>query len=99
MSRLGQQLNTKIILERPHLTEKASLLAANSRAYAFRVGKSATKAEVARTVAEIYKVKPWRVNMVTVKSKTMMLRGRPGKRAGFKKAYVYLRPGEKIDLV
>ena len=39
------------------------------------------------------------INVATVKNKKVMWRGKPGVKSGGRKAYVYLKKGDKIDLV
>ncbi len=84
----------------PHVTERASTLALNENhpVYTFRVSKAANKGEVIRAVKAAYKVTPRKVAMLTVRPKKVMMRGRLGHTPGFKKAMVYLKKGDKIDL-
>lgn len=85
------------ILIRPLITEKANLKAEHS-VYIFEVAKSSTKPEVNKAVKEIYKVTPVKVATVTIPQKRVIVRGKRGKKAGYKKAYVYLKKGEKIEI-
>ena len=58
--------------------------------------------EVARdAVREVFKVTPRKVTLAAVPRKMVATRGtnRKGKTSGGKKAYVYLKKGEKIELV
>jgi len=80
------------------ITEKATMKAEQS-VYAFEVSKSASKPSIAQAVKEIYKVTPIKVATVTIPQKNVFVRGKRGKKAGYKKAYVYLKKGEKIELV
>jgi len=72
---------------------------AEQSVYAFEVSKSASKPSIAQAVKEIYKVTPIKVATVTIPQKNVFVRGKRGKKAGYKKAYVYLKKGEKIELV
>jgi len=84
-------------LKAPRITEKASMLA-ESNVYAFDVAANATSAEVRKAVLHIYKVSPVKVNMVKVLKKSVFIRGRKGWKPGGKKAYVYLKKGDKIEM-
>lgn len=86
---------TKII-RRAHVTEKATGLTAGG-AYTFEVAPGATKGEVRAAIKRDYKVTPTRVNIIKVKPKTIVMRGRVGRRPGLRKAVVFLKAGEKID--
>ena len=88
------------ILLSPRITEKGAYLAEQG-AYVFNVTQDTTKAAVAEAVREIYKVTPRKVTFVAIPRKVVMTRGtnRKGKTAGGKKAYVFLKKGEKIELV
>ena len=87
------------IIIRPHQTEKA---AAGESApwpiYTFLVATAANKIEVKQDIFKRYQVKPLKVRIVNIPSKRLLYRGRPAKKPGYKKALVYLRPGEKINL-
>ena len=88
------------ILLAPRITEKGAYLTEQG-AYAFNVAPHATKASVAAAVREIYKVSPRKVTLIAIPRKVVMTRGtnRTGTTAGGKKAYVFLKKGEKIELV
>jgi large subunit ribosomal protein L23 len=87
------------ILISPRITEKGALLAQGS-AYVFNVSKDANKKAVADAVHELYKVKPRKVTLVAVPRKAVQTRGtnRVGYTAGGKKAYVFLKKGETIEV-
>jgi len=86
------------VVVRPHLTEKATFLAGR-RVYVFDVRPSAGKREVAKAISSIFKVKPVKIRMARVPRKRVWSRGHYGFRAGGKKAYVYLKEGDKIEMV
>ncbi len=77
-------------------TEKGSALE-KERKYLFRVATLATKVDVKRAVEEIYKVKVDAVNTVNVPGKLKRVRYRAGYTAGWKKAVVSLKEGQKIE--
>lgn len=84
------------ILIRPHVTEKASFSAEKS-VYAFVVDPSATKRDVEKSFVEKYKINPLKISTVTIPAKNVFVRGKSGKKSGYKKAYVYLKAGTKIE--
>jgi large subunit ribosomal protein L23 len=88
---------TKILLA-PHITEKAGLISEN-RQYAFKVMGCASKPEIKAAVEMLFKVKVDDVRVVGVKPKTKRTGQILGKRKGWKKAYVKLAEGSKIDIV
>jgi large subunit ribosomal protein L23 len=89
-----------ITLISPRITEKGAYLAEKG-CYVFNVARSATKKEVAQAMQEVYKVLPRKVALIAVPGKEVRTRGtnRPGRTAQGKKAYVYLKPGETIEIV
>ena len=87
------------ILKAPRITEKAAYLS-EVGCYTFNVATDATKADVARAVREVYSVTPRKVTFSAIPRKRVMTRGtnRVGTSVGGKKAYVFLKSGDKIDL-
>jgi len=87
------------ILISPRVTEKGAYLA-EAGAYVFNVAKNANKKAVATAVKEIYKVSVRKVTLLAIPRKRVMTRGtnRMGTTAGGKKAYVFLKKGDKIEL-
>ena len=106
MSKIGKQLNQdEIILVKPHITEKATELASNDPnhpVYVFRVAKEVTKPAVVGAIRRLFNVTPIKVNIINSPAKVITprgRRGRPGHSAGFKKAMVMLKKGDKIEIV
>jgi len=86
------------VLEGAHVSEKASLIADANRQFTFKVAKTATKTQIKRAVEEIFDVQVQSVRVLNVKGKRKGLMSRfPGRRSGWKKAYVGLKPGFDID--
>jgi large subunit ribosomal protein L23 len=81
---------------KPRITEKASYVA-QSNVYTFEVAPQATKKQVAETVKAFWNVTPVKVNIVKNPAKQVFLRGKKGIKSGVKKAYVYLKEGDKIE--
>lgn len=83
---------------RPRITEKATMKQERDNCYVFDVTPGSNKISVARAIKEMFKVVPEKVRIVTVPSKTVFVRGKAGRKAGGKKAYVYLKKGDKIEI-
>ena len=86
------------VLIRPRITEKATALGEHN-IYTFNAAKDANKALVASAIYATYGVTPLRVNMVMIKSKGVLVRGKKGVKGGGKKALVFLKKGDKIEFV
>ena len=86
------------IIRYPLMTEASSKLTGAHNAYVFVVDKSATKPEIKEAVQRVFNVKVKSVNTMIVKGKVKSVRGKPGKRADWKKAIVRLESDAKIDL-
>jgi len=85
------------IILTPIITEKTTDERVRSR-YVFRVLSQATKIDIKRAVEKIFGVKVLDVNTTKVKAKTRgAIRGMPGRTRSWKKAYVTLEPGRKIE--
>ena len=85
-------------IKNPRITEKASF-AQEQNVYSFNVSKSANKTEIKKAIFALYKVKPVKVNILAVPSKTVFFRGKQEVRGGGKKALVYLKQGDKIEFI
>jgi large subunit ribosomal protein L23 len=88
---------TKIILK-PLLTEKSTFLKDVSNQVVFIVDKKANKIEIKKAVEKAFNVKVEDVRVVNKKPRLKKRFGRVvGKKSGYKKAYVTLAPGDKIE--
>ncbi len=89
------------IILSPVISEKAAALS-EMRAYTFLVDGNTTKNEIKKAIKAMYKVTPSHVRTVVMEKKRVMPRGRRGKMGttgGGKKAYVYLKKGDKIEVL
>jgi large subunit ribosomal protein L23 len=86
------------VILKPRVTEKATDVQKNN-VYVFEVHPLATKELILRAVRELYKVEPRRINVVKNPSKRVFIRGKRGVKTGVKKAYIYLKQGDKIEIV
>ena len=84
------------IIKNPRVTEKASK-ATEQNVYTFDISASATKTEIKKAVFALYKVRPTKVNVLSITKKKTMLKGKAGVRGGGRKAFVYLKKGDKIN--
>ena len=87
------------VISNPRVTEKASFMVAKSNCYVFDVATDATKKGVKKSIKDMYKVEPMKVNMVKISRKAVVVRGKKGFKKGGKKAYVFLKKGDKIEFV
>ena len=85
------------VIKRPVITEK-STMASEANTVVFEVAKKATKPLIKEAVETLFGVKVKAVNTAGIKGKTKRFRGRPGRRADVKKAYVTLEEGHMIDV-
>ena len=81
----------------PVITEKATL-GSEFNQVTFRVPLSATKPVIRAAVEELFKVKVKAVNTIRQNGKVKRFRGRPGRRADYKKAIVTLEEGHSLDV-
>ena len=86
------------IIIRPIVSEKSMAAIEETNTYTFEVAKDATKPQIARAVEEIFKVKVIKVNTLNVAGKPRRVRYALGKTKSWKKAFVTLAEGEKIEL-
>lgn len=84
------------IIKRPIITEKGLQIKELQRTLVFEVAPQATKPEIKRAVETIFNVKVDRVRTVNQGGKFRRRGQRGGYRSDWKKAYVRLRPGEKM---
>jgi len=88
------------IIIKPRVTEKA-VRQNDQNVYTFVVRQNATKFLVADAIKSLFKVTPVKINIVNKSPRQFMSRskGRNVSAKGMKKAYVYLKKGDRIDLV
>ncbi|MCH9637005.1 MULTISPECIES: 50S ribosomal protein L23 [Rickettsiella] len=94
---LTQQLRRFKIIERPHLSEKSTMLADKHRQFVFKVLKNANKSEIKQAVESLFNVKVNAIQLLNVKPKDRRFKQVEGQLKGWKKAYVSLKAGYDID--
>ena len=87
---------TDIIIA-PVITEKAAIQAENN-VYTFKVAADANKTEIKKAVEAAFGVKVVRVNTLNTKAKSKRVGRYTGKTNTYKKAFITLADGDKIEL-
>ena len=86
------------ILKQPIITEKSTIIKEENNQVVFKVDKSANKIEIKKAVQEAFNVNVEKVNVVNKRTRKKKRLGREiGKETGYKKAYIKLSPGDKIE--
>ena len=85
------------ILDSPLITEKGTLVNELGNQVLFRVRPDANKVEIAAAVEAFFKVKVEKVRTVRLMGKKRRVGRKIGQRATWKKAYVTLAEGQRID--
>lgn len=87
------------VLIKPLLTEKTTMLREETRQVAFLVDPRANQIEIKKAVEKAFDVHVTKVNIVRRKPLNRKRQGRViGQYSGWKKAYVMLAEGDKIEL-
>jgi large subunit ribosomal protein L23 len=86
------------VIKGPLITEKLDKARETQRQYSFVVDKKATKLDVARAVTAQFKVTVEGVRTLVMRGKIKRVGTTMGKRSNFKKAFVTLKEGDKIEL-
>ena len=86
------------VLQKPLLTEKSTFLKEGADQVTFFVHPKANKIEIRQAVEKAFNVKVLAVNVVSRAPSDRVRQGRViGRKPGYKKAYVTLAKGEKIE--
>lgn len=86
------------IIKGPLITEKLDRAREKQRQYSFVVDRAASKTDVARAVSTLFKVTVEDVRTCIMRGKIKRIGRSMGKRPNFKKAFVTLKEGDKIEL-
>ena len=89
--------NAYEVIKRPLVTEKVVANQSEANTVAFEVDPRANKLEIKAAVEELWKVKVEGVRTLVVRGKTKRYGQHLGKRKNWKKAYVSLKAGDKIE--
>jgi large subunit ribosomal protein L23 len=85
------------VIASPLITEKGTLVNEQGNQVVFRVRPEANKVEIRRAVERLFKVKVEKVRTINYLGKFRRVGRSFGQRAGWKKAYVTLAEGQRID--
>lgn len=94
----GTAFDSGSIVRNPRITEKAAY-ASDKNVYTFDIAPRASKLEIVKAIKAIYNVTPIKVNVVAVPKKRVVRKNAIGVKGGGKKAYVFLKKGDKIEFV
>lgn len=89
--------NRRNSLIRPKITEKSTLVS-NRNVFTFEVEREATKSSIKHDIKSLYNVTPIKVTIVNTPAKKVMSRGKVGRTRAPKKAYIYLKEGDTINI-
>lgn len=94
------QSRAAVTLIAPWVSEKA-LIGTEKGVYVFSISRAATKIDVTHAIEAVYKVTPRKVRIVNLPGKRVSQRTRAGAaiRPRRRKAYVYLKQGDTIQVV
>jgi large subunit ribosomal protein L23 len=92
------KLDLHAVLVQPLLTEKVTALREASNTVGFIVHPDANRLQIKQAVESLLKVKVEKVNVMNVRGKMKRLGRFSGKRSDWKKAFVTLKEGEKLEL-
>ena len=85
------------IIQAPLISEKGTALAESANQFVFKVRPEANKIEVKHAIERLFKVKVVDVRMARYLGKLRRIGRSMGRRSDWKKAYVTLKEGDKID--
>ncbi|BFU96009.1 MAG: 50S ribosomal subunit protein L23 [Nitrospira sp.] len=92
------RLDLHHVLIQPLLTEKVTAMRESNNTVSFLVHPGANRVQIKQAVETLLKVKVERVNVLNVQGKIKRLGRFSGKRSDWKKAFVKLKQGEKLEL-
>jgi large subunit ribosomal protein L23 len=87
----------KILLQ-ALISEKATTLQEQGNCYVFRVATTANKLQIKQAVEQAFHVKVKNVSTTNIMGKNKKMGRFEGKRSDWKKAFVWLKPDNKIEL-
>lgn len=89
------------IIRFPHITEKSTLQSelSESQVIALHVRLDATKHQIREAVEKVFNVKVDRIRTARFQGKLKRQGRNQGRRPDWKKAYITLKPGHKIEFL
>lgn len=91
-------LNEGKILIQAMISEKATTMQEKQNCYMFKVALEANKPQIKHAVEKAFNVKVENVTIARIKGKAKKLGRFEGRRSDWKKAFVWLKEGDKIEL-
>lgn len=91
-------MDANSVIKGPLITEKLDRAREKFRQYSFVVDKKATKLDIARAIRSQFKVTVEAVRTTIIRGKIKRVGSSMGQRSNFKKAFVTLKEGDKIEL-
>lgn len=85
------------VIQAPLISEKGTQLTESANQVLFKVRPDANKIEVKQAIETLFKVKVVEVRMARYLGKVRRIGRNMGRRPDWKKAYVTLKEGDKID--
>lgn len=92
------KMDVHAVLVQPLLTEKITGLRETTNTVGFIVHPGANRVQIKQAVEALLKVKVEKVNVLNVRGKVKRLGRFSGKRSDWKKAFVTLKKGEKLEM-
>ena len=90
-------MNIYQVIKKPLVTEKTTLEKDAKNIIAFEIDTQANKIEVKEAVEKIFNVDVVDVKTINIAGKKKRIGKNVGKRSNWKKAYVTLKEGSKVD--
>lgn len=85
------------VIKKPLISEKSTVLSETSGTYAFHVNVASNKQEIKQAIEKLFKVKVQDLRTAIVHGKYKRSGRFVSKRPNWKKAYVTLKEGQKIE--
>lgn len=92
------KIETHAVLVQPLLTEKITGLRERTNTVGFIVHPDANRVQIKQAVEALLKVKVEKVNVLNIRGKVKRLGRFSGRRSDWKKAFVTLKKGEKLEM-
>ena len=90
-------MNAVDVIKGPVITEKGTLVSEQGNQVVFRVDARANKVEIRHAIEQLFKVKVDKIRTARVLGKVRRVGRHAGRRSTWKKAYVTLAEGNRID--
>ena len=82
----------------PVITEKSAVVSSDGQTYVFKVSKNANKYQIKDAIEKAFGVKVVKINTLNTKPKDKRVGKYTGQTKTYKKAYITVAEGDKIEL-